>query len=361
MNWLFNLVIFFSASFFSTQLQPYLKQAGYDSMERAWFFALAALLCMIFQLILSRYLMSKFRLSILQYWLAAGLLCTAYELPDTAHVFLLCIMLFVFSRTLMNVNETWLLQGDAYGRMRSFGAFGMSIGAVFAGFFFQNQQTIYQFLIIIVFTMLLLMPIKDDQKDITQTTSCAQSHRRYEYILFLAMMFLLYGIGSADQYLVIDKMMDLGATQNQIAWKWALQSGMEIPFYLCCDKLFQRFTPYQLMKTAIVFFGIRFFCYSIAQTPLQIILSASFQLVTMPMMMASSKYIIKDLFDGQGGTQKQMQAMAIFMGLSMMVSPLLCGWAQNYFPINLILFICALLCIFASALHSILEKRINKT
>ena len=61
------------------------------------------------------------------------------------------------------------------------------------------------------------------------------------YLLLVLIYLLVYMIGTADQYVVIDKMLDIGADTTAVGIKWALQSFMEVPLFLFSSKILERF------------------------------------------------------------------------------------------------------------------------
>ena len=91
-----------------------------------------------------------------------------------------------------------------------------------------------------------------------------------------------YMIGTADQYVVIDKMLDIAGNSTAVGIKWALQSFMEVPLFLFSAKILARFQTKTLLYFGTLMYGIKFLLYGISFQPWMIILTAALQLVTLP-------------------------------------------------------------------------------
>ena len=65
--------------------------------------------------------------------------------------------------------------------------------------------------------------MKDDLKDLL-------SNRRY--LLLVLIFLLIYMAGTADQYTVVDKLLQIGGSTADVGWKWSIQSFCEFPLFL---------------------------------------------------------------------------------------------------------------------------------
>ena len=84
-------------------------------------------------------------------------------------------------------------------------------------------------------------------------------------MLLVCIFLLIYMIGTADQYVVVDKMLQIGGNNTQVGWKWAVQSFMEVPLFLMAEKILKKWKPEILLKAGIVFYAIKFFLYAFVQ------------------------------------------------------------------------------------------------
>lgn len=75
------------------------------------------------------------------------------------------------------------------------------------------------------------------------------------YILLVLILLVLFGMGTADMYIVVDKVMAIGGTSFHVGAKWGLQSLMEIPILLVGDKLDEeiRFQPTWMLGASVLF------------------------------------------------------------------------------------------------------------
>ena len=74
---------------------------------------------------------------------------------------------------------------------------------------------------------------------------------------------MIYMIGTADQYVVIDKMLAIGADTSAVGIKWAVQSFMEVPLFLFASAILKRVKPGMLLLFGTVMYGLKFFLYGV--------------------------------------------------------------------------------------------------
>ena len=145
----------------------------------------------------------------------------------------------------------------------------------------------------------------------------------------MLILLVLFGMGTADMYIVVDKVMAIGGTSFHVGAKWGLQSLMEIPIMLVGDKLMKKYDPANLMLGASVLFGVRFVVYSLIQNPWWMIAAAVFQMVTFPIIIISSKLMIDEIIPEKLKSSGQMAAMSVYMGLSLLIMPVFCSWLSE--------------------------------
>ena len=136
-------------------------------------------------------------------------------------------------------------------------------------------------------------------------------------------------------------MVALKASHDVIAIKWAVQSIMEVPLLLGANRLLKKVNAYTLLLVAVVMYGIKFFLYGFAQDPYFIIGITFLQVVTLPIVALVSKLIIEDICESSLRSSAQLFALAIFVGLSGLLTPLISSALIDWLGYDLTLYVFA--------------------
>ncbi|NBK96806.1 MAG: MFS transporter [Erysipelotrichia bacterium] len=348
-RYIINFILFICIAFFNTQLIPFLKSVGYDVKERAIILAMNALFSIVLQIVFGflcdRYQsMKKFFYIAYALFLGFGILLF-YTQKEIFFLHLMASsMMASMVKVLTALIETWMLYlaKDQYGKYRAMGALGLCLGSPIIGIVIDNYSytgVIFACLIVSILTLISAYfcdEIKyQDRIDFKEMIALVKN-KPYMYIV--SIYFFIYMVGTADQYAVIDKMMELKAGAFVIGIKWAVQSLLEIPFFLYASKLLKKFSPYTLLKVGIVMYGVKFMFYGLSPTPFWIILATTLQIVTLPIIAYTSKIILADICPKLKASS-QMLAMAIFIGGSAFVTPLITSCFVEQFGYDITLYI----------------------
>lgn len=330
-----NFFVFFAISMVNTQMIPYLSKLGYSVLERGWILAGNAVISIVGQFLFG-YLCDRFK-SIRRFFLIAYslLIISSFamflfqERIFYYHLFTVSLMGGMV-KVLMGLDETWMLELDSehYGKFRAWGALGLTIGSPIAGFLvshFTYVSLLISFGAVSILLLYLIKTSKDAEKKgkgicLSELIGLVKNKR---YVLLVMIYLLVYMIGTADQYVVIDKMLDIHGTSTQVGIKWALQSFMEVPLFLFSALILKRFQPFTLLWFGTIMYGVKFFCYGFFQNTWGIIATSALQIVTLPIIMLTSKLLIKQVTDEKVASSAQMFAMAVFIGFSGLITPLI--------------------------------------
>ncbi|MBS5041861.1 MAG: MFS transporter [Erysipelotrichaceae bacterium] len=357
MRWLLyamNFLAFFAISMVNTQMIPFLSKLGYAVVQRGYILAANAVVAIVGQFLFG-YLCDRFQ-RVKVFFLAAYLLLTASSFAMFLvehqtfwyHLFTVALMGGMV-KVIMGLDETWMLEVDQenYGRLRASGALGLTIGSPIAGFLvhrFHYTSVLISLGIVSVILCWLIIKAKDADKkkgERIKMESVQQLLKNRGYLLLVFIYLLVYMIGTADQYVVIDKMLDIGGNSTAVGIKWALQSFMEVPLFLFSAKILARFQTKTLLYFGTLMYGIKFLLYGISFQPWMIILTAALQLVTLPIIMLTSKVLIKEITPEKLFSSAQMFAMAVFIGVSGLITPLITSYLSKAFGYDWTLYIVA--------------------
>lgn len=341
--YILNFLAFFAISMVNTQMIPYLSKVGYGVMERGYILAANSVVAIGGQLLFG-YLCDRYR-KIRRFFGIAYVLLLASSIAMFLvqqemffyHLFTVALMGGMV-KVIMGLDETWMLELDQqnYGKLRAAGAMGLTIGSPIAGYLirqFSYMSLVYSIsgISILLFFCLKKSPdakrVGDERVDFK---SLGLLLKNKAYILLVTIFLLVYMIGTADQYVVIDKMLAIGANNAQVGFKWALQSFMEVPLFLGASWILKKFKNYTLLIFGTVMYSLKFVCYGLSFHPWMVIATTTLQLVTLPIIMLTSKVLVNEITPKKLQSSAQMFAMAIFIGVSGLITPLITSFLCDH-------------------------------
>lgn len=347
-----NFLAFFVFSYVSTQLIPFLKEHAFSLEQRGIVLALVAVIAtigqIVFGLLCDRYHQMKRFLLIGYLILAVSALAMVLSSGDLfAYLLLVCAMVGGFAKIMQGLTETYLFQLDQqnYPKLRAAGALGFTVGAIAAGQIVSLTSFPMLAIGLLIVSVLWLFCFRELQ-DVRIASNYSLKEikklfRNRRYLAFVFVFFMIYLIGNGDQYIVVDKMVALKASHDVIAIKWAVQSIMEVPLLLGANRLLKKVNAYTLLLVAVVMYGIKFFLYGFAQDPYFIIGITFLQVVTLPIVALVSKLIIEDICESSLRSSAQLFALAIFVGLSGLLTPLISSALIDWLGYDLTLYVFA--------------------
>lgn len=359
-----NFLAFFAISMVNTQMIPFLTSLGYDVMMRGYILAANAIIAIIGQFLFG-YLCDKFKKIKIFFALAYAILLISGILMfiNTNQMFFyhICTVALMggMVKVIMGLNETWMLEADCdnYGKLRAAGALGLTIGSPIAGLLV-DYFDYFSLVIALSLTSILLFYFIKTSKDVEKSgepitwESVKELLSNRPYLLLVLIYLFVYMIGTADQYVVIDKMLDLGVEHSLVGIKWALQSIMEVPLFLLATKILKKYKPSTLLIFGTIMYALKFVLYGFADSGWMIIGASSLQVVTLPVIMLTSKVLIKEVTPSEVASSAQMFAMAIFIGFSGLITPLITSFLSETIGYDITLYVVAgfsvipLLCTF---------------
>lgn len=336
-----NFLAFFAISMVNTQMIPFLTSVGYDVVTRGMILAGNAVVAIVGQFFFG-YICDKYKK-------IKPFFAIAYALLLASGIFMFWVseQLFWYHfisvgvmggmvKVIMGLNETWMLELDSehYGTLRAAGAIGLTVGSPIAGFLvdtFGFGALIIGLGITSILCFLFIFLTKDVKKegDSIQFATLKKLATNVPYVLLVLIYLLVYMIGTADQYVVIDKMLDIGSEHSLVGIKWALQSFMEVPLFLLAGKILKKYKPSTLLMFGTIMYGIKFVLYGLSPSGWWIVATAALQVVTLPIIMLTSKVLIKETTPQELASSAQMFAMAIFIGVSGLVTPLITSFLSD--------------------------------
>ena len=175
--------------------------------------------------------------------------------------------------------------------------------------------------------------------------------------MIIVLIFLIINIiATADTYTMVDKMLVLGADEGMIGARWSIQAFTELPLFFAGGYLLKKFGDYRLMMFGTIMYIIRFLLYAVVQSPEMLIVVSLLQCVTYPLIMITSKTLVDDTTPPELRASGQTIASAFYVGVSLLIAPVLSGILADAFGLDLTLAIFGLSGVLAIALGSVYKK-----
>lgn len=358
-----------------TQYVPYLSRIGYNPMERGILISSYAITTIIFQLVfgvLSDKYKTVKKLCIVAVMAFAVFTYLFYSLETK--MFILHMILIAMSAGLANLNfgylDNWLFTfgekaRDQFSFIRAFGSIGWASASIVIAKLLNEFGYNGLGLIIILITIMLLglMFLIEEGVKSSQNKSekiamddIKELLSNKKYILAIVILFLVYCAGTANSTTIVDKMLQLGATNADIGYKWTISGLVEIPVYIYGSFFLTRLGAYKLLSISAFTVTLQFILFGMSNSVNSMVLLSVFQIITGPMMMLASRILIYEFSSEKLKSTGLLLALSIYSGLSAFIMPSIGGAITNYFNVNTTIYIVAGIAAIGFLLSLVLKK-----
>lgn len=346
MQWKLKSLVFLSyflCAIGTTQIIPYISYLGFDASQKSYMLSMIAIVTILLQ-ICSGYISDKLKKIKILFLIVYGIYIISnillFKIVGSDFLLYLGLVGLVGGcyRCSQGLLDSWLVQltKSNFSNVRAYGALGWGIGSILLAYLIDTygfDVIVYILMFIGVISFLLGLCIGDSKREKARLSfsDVRIIVNNKKYMLFVCIVFLLYSLGCADMYIVVDKILEIGGNKWIVGMKWGLQSLFEIPILLIGDRLLKRFGVIRLMIFASIMFILRFLLYAWIQIPTYFLYASVLQLVTFPIVVFCSREEFDRLIDEKLKTTAQMFAMSIYMGVSLFIMPILCNALVNMF------------------------------
>lgn len=368
--------VFGSFAFIYTQIIPFLTYLGFTIFERGLILSSVSLLTLVIQVIYG-FFSDKYNtikpIFNLSYLILGILSFILYQSTSSNFYFVLLLVSLVGSlfRTLAGFLETWTLLSDEkiklkFGAIRAFGSIGWALTAPLTSIVVNiyGYSMLSYLIIAMVVASLFLTIMQKDVEDIETAElkfkDIKELIKTPDYVI-LILIFTVINIGfNTDNFTVIDKMIDLGATNNEIALKWSIQAIIEMPVLFLSTWILLRFNMLSVLRISVIFFIARIGFNGLATTPVQILYVSLFQGITFPLSFIAQKFMIEKITPLKLRSSAQMLGLAIFGAFPAFFTPLVSGILVEYVGYNTTLYLFSIT-LFVSLLLTFKLTQFHKT
>lgn len=351
---LFYILSYVMFAFASTKFTPYLSEIGYSAFQRGFilsgYAAATIILQLLFGIVSDRYQTAKkiIVISLCVYGVVSALLFAAQNAMIAVYFVLVSL-----SGGLLNaccgMFDTWILGCREEVRrnlsfIKTFGSIGWAIGSMVASLIislFSYRGLGISIVVIVLLALVNLTALPDIEKIEARSRLSSSDFKQLmfdrRYLLLVVILTLLYSMVIANNCTVIDKMIDLQASDAQISMKWTMQSLLEIPTYLAGSYLLTRFGGLKLLRLSSVMLTLQFVLFTLADNPSVIIGASALQLFSTPIILVASKMLILEIAPEKLKNSSQLIALSIFSGVSSLVIPVAAGFLSEQIGFDLTL------------------------
>jgi len=347
--------VFGSFAFIYTQIIPFLTYLGFTIFERGLILSSVSLLTLVIQVIYG-FFSDKYNtikpIFNVSYVILGVLSFILYQSTSSNFFFILLLVSLVGSlfRTLAGFLETWTLLSDEkirlkFGAIRAFGSIGWALTAPITSLVVNLYgYPILSYLIIIMVALSLVLTMK--QKDVEDIETAELKFKDIKELLrtpdyvILILIFTVINIGfNTDNFTVIDKMLELGATNNDVALKWSIQAIIEMPILFLSTWILIKFNMLSVLRVSVIFFIVRIGLNGLATTPQQILYISLFQGITFPLSFIAQKFMIEKITPLKLRSSAQMLGLAVFGAFPAFFTPLVSGILVEHVGYNATLYL----------------------
>lgn len=336
-----------------TQLVPFLTHIGYDSIERGWLLASYSLTTVFFQISIG-YLSDRMRGIKKFYQAVIGVLSffSALLFLFTNTNFFLHLLVVALCGGLTNTSavliDNWIISNNEVNHqissIKALGSLGWGLTSIIIPMLIINGN--YHLLALWIFVNSLIVLITTQKIEEEKSEDLLDGEtitlrdiielcRRKNFIIYIIIFFLIYLTIVANNTLIIDKLLTLPDGSKYVGLKWAVQSFFEIPAYFIFNRFIGKIKNEPLLIISAFFLLLQFIFYYFSSTAEMIILSAFLQFLTVPLFSLSSRLIIFEITPKRLLSSGQLISISLYIGLASFVSPLLSGFLNNLFSIDL--------------------------
>jgi predicted MFS family arabinose efflux permease len=209
-------------------------------------------------------------------------------------------------------------------------------------------------------TLLLIIGIPDSQKVSNKVNLELKDLKELlsnkQYVLSVVIFFILFIVYALDSLTVVDKMIEINSTSDQIGLRWGFQAIVEIPLMIFGFKFIQRFSAKKILGFTALIFGIRYALYGLSETANQMILISVLQAITFPFMLLTQKVLVNDYTPLHLRASGHMVMTAVTSNIPIIIVPLLNTLLHQYISYSQILLLGGILCLIPMILTFKLER-----
>lgn len=341
---LFVTVLYASFAVNSFYLPLYFQYKGLSTHEIGMAMAAGALASIFGQpfwgLVSDRYKTIK---KVLVPLVFCGLVVSApLFLSNTAILIILFMILSMFFFSSAGPLADSLVMKFAYENNRSFGSIrlwgevGVGIGALLIGMAIEWTGMGYlygMFAFLVVMALLSMYGLPDAKPHAIPVTK--QSLKRLfatrPFLLYLLLMLIVAVPHRMNDVMMVLFLSELGASESLTGTAWTVATMCAVPTMAALGFLIRKYGELPLVIVAVFCYAIRWFVYSFATEPIDIIFAQSFHLLTFPVVFVASVQFVFKIVPDELKSTGQTIFTSVFFGIGGIIGNASGGWIMQTF------------------------------
>ncbi len=370
-------LLYLALSFSFCLLMPFLISLGYTATERGVMLAFGAIAGMVVQFWIG-YLCDKNK-TIKKYthyvYFLYALITVLLYLTDfhnlAVHILLVGTMQ-IFFRVSIGLVDSWVLESseeckENYGSMRAFGSLGWVVGSYLVSLMVTEvgyKPIGIVFIVVIFLTYMVGRSVADAQKQENAKIDLKDVHLLFENKLYILLILILFGVFMMQSSLdvtIVDKLAVLNASAKQVSYYWMVTGIVEIPLFFVGNKLAKKYGYTDLLIVSVAIYGLRFVLYGLATTITQVMLTSLLQFLSFPIIQVVSKQMVDQQSPGNLKSSGQLIGLALYNCTSALCAPLMAGYLEDTFNIDVACFAIGTFAIFSILLAFVYRRSDKKS
>ncbi|MGN1399635.1 MAG: MFS transporter [Erysipelotrichaceae bacterium] len=345
------------------QLVSYLTSLGYSASQRGYMFALGAIVGMAAEFYIG-YLCDKNK-TIKRYVfiiypiyavvVSAIYLTDFYCLP--LHLLIVGANQLLFHAN-MGVVDSWVMESgehckESFGAIRAFGSLGWVVGSyivsdIVSRIGYRYIGIFYSVMVVLICVVCHFIDdaVKSDTVKI-QISDVKQLFANKKYIALILAFFGTFMMQNSLDYVIVDKLNILNASAKQVGYYWMIIGLVELPLMFLGNRVAKKLGFSNILLFAVIVYGIRFLLYGFSNSVSSVMLISIMQSITFPLIQIASKHLIDYETPSHLKSSGQLIGLSLYSSTSALFAPLLVGFLEDSFNINITMFVIGLFSIFA--------------
>ena len=345
------------------QLISFLSYLGYSATQRGFMFALGAIVGIVAEFYIG-YLCDKNK-TIKRY---VFIIYPVYAVVVTAlylinfnyfplHLFVVGANQLLFHAN-MGVIDSWVMESgeqckESYGAIRAFGSLGWVVGSYIVSNIVSKigYRYIGLFYSTIVVMICVVCHFIDDAVKIDKTKIQLSDVKllfdNKKYVVLILILFCTFMMQNSLDYVIIDKLNILNATAKQVGYYWMTIGLVELPLMFMGNRIAKKLGYSSMLLFAVAIYGIRFVLYGFSNSVTSVILISLMQSMSFPIVQIASKHLIDHETPQQLKSSGQLIGLSLYSSTSALFAPLISGFVEDSFNINITMFVISVFSIFA--------------
>ncbi len=349
----YGFVMFMGVGAFFPYIFLYMRGLGFSNAQIGVLGALGPMVMMLVQPIWGWICDSTERPERVSFWLALGVAGSLGLLligRSFISIFIYLSLFNVFYSSLIPTYDSIVIRTlenqsplqVSYGQVRWLGSLGYALTAFSVGRIIEGTKMsviLWIYLAVAVLSALLatrLPKVSVYTGIIRDKVKIWPLFKNREFLIFLIAGALVIGSNAINYTFFPFLFTELGGGEGLLGLAMLISAFAEIPFFFFSAKFHKRFKLSYLLIAAFVVTGLRWYLYSAAKSPLQLLVLQLLHGITYGLLYSTSVIYVSKLAPERLRVSAQNLFWAATFGFGNVIANLVGGWVYEYYPVQIL-------------------------